>query len=168
MVWTGYAKPRSLIDTAGGPIASTIPTSRSSRSTRTRPRTTRGTSGSVALDWEHELRAMPRRDFVSADQLAALLRISGHHRGSDDRRLVKRGNNNWFAAFASGLFRMRGVEKVQLLDRVGQEEVGSWRVAPSTQRDRRVHHQRCRIGPSNPGIRILSGTRWWHGRSAGR
>jgi thiosulfate/3-mercaptopyruvate sulfurtransferase len=70
--------------------------------------------GAVALDWRHDLHAAPRRDFVSAGQLAALLGALGI---SDDQTIVLYGgNNNWFAAYAYWLLRLRGAERVKLLD----------------------------------------------------
>ncbi len=35
---------------------------------------------------------------------------------ADQTIVLYGGNNNWFAAYAYWLFRMRGVEKLQLLD----------------------------------------------------
>jgi len=71
-------------------------------------------TGAVALDWEHELRAAPRRDFVGADALARLLGSKGI---SDNQTIVLYGgNNNWFAAYAYWLLRLRGADKVALLD----------------------------------------------------
>jgi thiosulfate/3-mercaptopyruvate sulfurtransferase len=70
--------------------------------------------GAVALDWQRELHALPRRDFVSADQLFDLLGTRGI---SDSQTIVLYGgNNNWFAAYAYWLFKLRGIEHVQLLD----------------------------------------------------
>jgi thiosulfate/3-mercaptopyruvate sulfurtransferase len=70
--------------------------------------------GAVAFDWRTELHALPRRDFVTADQLAELLGSRGI---TNDRTIVLYGgNNNWFAAYAYWLFRLRGVENVRLLD----------------------------------------------------
>jgi thiosulfate/3-mercaptopyruvate sulfurtransferase len=70
--------------------------------------------GAVGLDWRQELHATPRRDFVSADQLAALLGARGV--GTDQTIVLYGGNNNWFAAYAYWLFRLRGVENVRLLN----------------------------------------------------
>jgi thiosulfate/3-mercaptopyruvate sulfurtransferase len=70
--------------------------------------------GAVALDWQQELHALPRRDFVSAEQLAALLGARGV--GTDQTVVLYGGNNNWFAAYAYWLFRLRGVDNVVLLN----------------------------------------------------
>jgi thiosulfate/3-mercaptopyruvate sulfurtransferase len=70
--------------------------------------------GSVAINWTTELHAPPRRDFVSVAQLAALLGAKGI---SDAQTIVLYGsNNNWFAAYAYWLCRLRGVEDVRLLN----------------------------------------------------
>jgi thiosulfate/3-mercaptopyruvate sulfurtransferase len=70
--------------------------------------------GAVALDWEHDLHDSPRRDFVSAAQLAAVLAAKGV--SSDQRIVLYGGNNNWFAAYAYWLCKLRGIESVTLLD----------------------------------------------------
>jgi thiosulfate/3-mercaptopyruvate sulfurtransferase len=70
--------------------------------------------GAVALDWQHELHALPRRDFVDADELARLLGARGI--SPDQTIVLYGGNNNWFAAYAYWLLRLRGVERVRLLN----------------------------------------------------
>lgn len=70
--------------------------------------------GAVALDWETELHALPQRDFVSGDELAALLASKGI--SSDQTVVLYGGNNNWFAAYAYWLCKYRGIDKVALLD----------------------------------------------------
>jgi thiosulfate/3-mercaptopyruvate sulfurtransferase len=70
--------------------------------------------GAVAINWETELHDLPRREFISSQQLGELLGSKGI---SDDQTIVLYGgNNNWFAAYAYWLFKYRGVEKVKLLD----------------------------------------------------
>ncbi len=70
--------------------------------------------GAVALDWQHELHALPRRDFISAEALAELLGARGI--SAENTIVLYGGNNNWFAAYAYWLFRLRGVENVRLLN----------------------------------------------------
>jgi len=70
--------------------------------------------GAVSLDWRRELHALPRRDFISGDELAALLGRKGIT--NSQRIIVYGGNNNWFAAYAYWLMRLRGVDDVQLLN----------------------------------------------------
>jgi thiosulfate/3-mercaptopyruvate sulfurtransferase len=70
--------------------------------------------GAVALDWETELHALPRRDFVSGEDLAAMLAAKGA--SSDGTIVLYGGNNNWFAAYAYWLCKHRGIDNVKLLD----------------------------------------------------
>ena len=68
----------------------------------------------ISIDWENDLHDLPRREFVSAEQLAKLL---GERGVSNDNTIVLySGNNNWFAAYAYWLFKYRGVENVKLLN----------------------------------------------------
>ena len=70
--------------------------------------------GAVSLDWENELHDLPRRDFLSAEQLAELLGSKGI--ASDQTIVLYGGNNNWFAAYAYWLCKLRGIDNVKLLD----------------------------------------------------
>jgi len=70
--------------------------------------------GAVSVDWENELHDLPRRDFVSAEQLGALL--GGKGISSDQTVVLYGGNNNWFAAYAYWLCKLRGIDSVMLLD----------------------------------------------------
>jgi thiosulfate/3-mercaptopyruvate sulfurtransferase len=68
----------------------------------------------ISINWESELHDLPRREFVSSQQLAKLLGQKGI--SSDDTIVLYSGNNNWFAAYAYWLFRYRGVDNVKLLN----------------------------------------------------
>ena len=68
----------------------------------------------IAVNWKTELQDSPRRDFVSTGQLADLL--GGKGITSADTIVLYGGNNNWFAAYAYWLFKLRGVDGVKLLD----------------------------------------------------
>lgn len=68
----------------------------------------------VAINWKTELHDVPRREFVSAEQLAALLGTKGI--SSNDTIALYGGNNNWFAAYAYWLFKLRGIENVKLVN----------------------------------------------------
>jgi thiosulfate/3-mercaptopyruvate sulfurtransferase len=70
--------------------------------------------GAVAINWQTELHDVPRREFVSSDQLAALLGSKGISSGKTI--VLYGGNNNWFAAYAYWLFNYRGVQNVKLLN----------------------------------------------------
>jgi thiosulfate/3-mercaptopyruvate sulfurtransferase len=68
----------------------------------------------ISIDWETELHDLPRREFVTSEQLAKLLGDKGI--SSDSTIVLYSGNNNWFAAYAYWLFKYRGVENVKLLN----------------------------------------------------
>lgn len=70
--------------------------------------------GAVALDWEAELHDLPRRDFISAAQLAEVLGSKGV--SSEQTMVLYGGNSNWFAAYAYWLCQLRGIDNVRLLD----------------------------------------------------
>jgi thiosulfate/3-mercaptopyruvate sulfurtransferase len=70
--------------------------------------------GAVSIDWVDELHDVPRREFITAGQLAELLGAKGV--GTDQTIVIYGGNNNWFASYAYWLFRYRGVENVKLLN----------------------------------------------------
>jgi thiosulfate/3-mercaptopyruvate sulfurtransferase len=68
----------------------------------------------ISIDWANDLHDVPRREFVSSEQLAKLLGEKGV--SGDQTIVLYSGNNNWFAAYAYWLFRYRGVENVKLLN----------------------------------------------------
>jgi thiosulfate/3-mercaptopyruvate sulfurtransferase len=68
----------------------------------------------LAINWETELHDLPRREFVSSEQLAKLLGEKGV--SDSDTIVLYSGNNNWFASYAYWLFKYRGVENVKLLN----------------------------------------------------
>lgn len=68
----------------------------------------------VSINWETELHDVPRREFVSSEQLAKLLGDKGI--SSNQSIVLYGGNNNWFATYAYWLFKYRGVENVKLLN----------------------------------------------------
>jgi thiosulfate/3-mercaptopyruvate sulfurtransferase len=107
--------------------------------------------GAVTFDWQQELHAVPRRDFVSADRLAELLGSRGI--GSDQTIVLYGGNNNWFAAYAYWLFRLRGVENVRLLDGGRKKWELESRVTDTEVPDRAP--ATYRLGPPRDGIRIF-------------
>lgn len=68
----------------------------------------------ISINWETELHDVPRREFVSGEQLAKLLGDKGI--SSDQTIILYGGNNNWFATYAYWLFKYRGVDNVKLLN----------------------------------------------------
>lgn len=68
----------------------------------------------ISIDWASELHDLPRREFISSEQVAKLL---GEKGVSNEATIVLySGNNNWFAAYAYWLFKYRGAESVKLLN----------------------------------------------------
>jgi thiosulfate/3-mercaptopyruvate sulfurtransferase len=106
--------------------------------------------GAIPIDWKAELHALPRRDFVSAEQLAALLGSKGV---SDGQTIILYGgNNNWFAAYAYWLLRLRGIEDVRLLD--GGRKKWELEDRPLTGEARPRPAATFRIGSPRPELRI--------------
>jgi thiosulfate/3-mercaptopyruvate sulfurtransferase len=107
--------------------------------------------GAVTFDWQHELHAVPRRDFVSAEGLAELFGSRGL--GTDQTIVLYGGNNNWFAAYAYWLFRLRGVERVRLLD--GGRKKWELESRPLDTEEPRRSRQSFIMGAARPGIRMF-------------
>jgi len=68
----------------------------------------------ITINWETELHDLPRREFISSEQLAKLFGEKGI--GSDQTIVLYSGNNNWFATYAYWLFKYRGANNLKLLD----------------------------------------------------
>jgi thiosulfate/3-mercaptopyruvate sulfurtransferase len=105
--------------------------------------------GAVALNWTEDLRAAPRRDFVTAQELSTIL---GDRSISDQQTIVLYGgNNNWFAAYAYWLLRLRGVTDVKLLNGGRMKWELEGRPMDTTVPDRAP--ATYRLGESRPTIR---------------
>jgi thiosulfate/3-mercaptopyruvate sulfurtransferase len=107
--------------------------------------------GAVAVDWQRELHALPRRDFVPADRLAELLGQRGIT--AEQTVVLYGGNNNWFAAYAYWLLRLRGVENVQLLD--GGRKKWELESRPLDSERPDLQPAVFRIGTARPDLRIF-------------
>lgn len=70
--------------------------------------------GAITIDWETELHDLPRREFISSEQLAKLLSDKGVT--NQQTIVLYSGNNNWFATYAYWLFKYRGADNLKLLD----------------------------------------------------
>src|SRR5687767_13558522 len=68
----------------------------------------------ISIDWANDLHDLPRREFVSSEQLAKLLGEKGI--SADQTIVLYSGNNNWFATYAYWLFKYRGVDNIKLLN----------------------------------------------------
>jgi thiosulfate/3-mercaptopyruvate sulfurtransferase len=107
--------------------------------------------GSVAINWETELHDLPRREFISSARLAELLGSKGI--SSDQTIVLYGGNNNWFAAYAYWLFKLRGVDEVRLLD--GGRKKWELDRRPITQDEPSQSPQAFQIGLEQPRLRVL-------------
>lgn len=105
----------------------------------------------TSINWETELHDLPRREFVSTEQLAKLLGEKGI--SADQTVVLYSGNNNWFAAYAYWLFKYRGVEDVKLLN--GGRKKWELESRLLTQDEPNRSATTFQIGPEQPDIRIF-------------
>ncbi len=70
--------------------------------------------GAIAWNWSTDLHHPIRRDYLDQEALSALLAEAGVD--ADTTVILYGGNNNWFAAYAYWLLKLRGFESVKLLD----------------------------------------------------
>ena len=105
----------------------------------------------ISINWESELHDLPRREFVTSEQLATLLGEKGI--GSDQTLILYSGNNNWFAAYAYWLFLYRGVQNVKLLN--GGRKKWELESRILTQDDSNRQSTTYQIGAERPELRIF-------------
>jgi thiosulfate/3-mercaptopyruvate sulfurtransferase len=105
----------------------------------------------IAINWETELHDLPRRDFISSEQLGKLLGEKGI--SNDHTIILYSGNNNWFAAYAYWLFQYRGVDNVKLLNG-GRKK---WELESRTLDQEQPARQAAtfRVGSERPELRIF-------------
>jgi thiosulfate/3-mercaptopyruvate sulfurtransferase len=70
--------------------------------------------GAIAWNWSSDLHHPLQRDYLDQAGLSDLLAKSGVE--DDTKVILYGGNNNWFAAYAYWLLRLRGFDSVRLLD----------------------------------------------------
>jgi thiosulfate/3-mercaptopyruvate sulfurtransferase len=70
--------------------------------------------GAVAWNWTTDLHTDVGRDYLDQDGFAGLLSAAGV--GSDTTVVLYGGNNNWFAAYAYWLLKLRGFDDVKLVN----------------------------------------------------
>ncbi|HET8740603.1 MAG TPA: sulfurtransferase [Acidimicrobiia bacterium] len=70
--------------------------------------------GAIAWNWSTDLHHPLQRDYLDQEGLTGLLARSGVD--ADTTVVLYGGNNNWFAAYAYWLLKLRGFDKVKLLD----------------------------------------------------
>ena len=71
-------------------------------------------AGAVGWDWSTDLHAKVGRDYLSQAELAELLSRAGVD--ADTTVVLYGGNNNWFAAYAYWILKLRGFDNVKLLN----------------------------------------------------
>ena len=106
---------------------------------------------SIGLNWVSDLHDVPRREFVSSEQLAKLLGEKGV--SADQTIVLYGGNNNWFAAYAYWLFKYRGVENLKLLN--GGRKKWELESRELTRDETRRSSTTFQIGAEQPDIRIF-------------
>jgi thiosulfate/3-mercaptopyruvate sulfurtransferase len=104
-----------------------------------------------SINWATELHDLPRRDFVSSEQLAKLLGDKGI--SNDQTIVLYSGNNNWFAAYAYWLFKYRGVDNVKLLN--GGRKKWELESKLLTQDEPSRSSATFKIGSEQPDLRIF-------------
>ncbi len=70
--------------------------------------------GAVGWNWTTDLHAPVGRDYVHPAALSKLLAVAGVER--DTTVVLYGGNNNWFAAYAYWILKLRGFDNVKLLN----------------------------------------------------
>jgi thiosulfate/3-mercaptopyruvate sulfurtransferase len=70
--------------------------------------------GAVGWNWSADLHAEVGRDYLSQGALSGLLSAAGV--GAGTTVVLYGGNNNWFAAYAYWILKLRGFDAVRLLD----------------------------------------------------
>jgi thiosulfate/3-mercaptopyruvate sulfurtransferase len=124
----------------------------------------------ISINWETELHDLPRRDFISSEQLGKLLGQKGI--SNDQTIILYSGNNNWFAAYAYWLLKYRGVDNVKLLNG-GRKK---WELESRSFNQEQPNRQSVsfQVGSEHPEYRILrddvltrvsAGTAWVDVRS---
>jgi thiosulfate/3-mercaptopyruvate sulfurtransferase len=71
-------------------------------------------SGAVGWNWNSDLHTKVGRDYVSRAELSELLSRAGV--GDDSTVVLYGGNNNWFAAYAYWILKLRGFDNVKLVN----------------------------------------------------
>jgi thiosulfate/3-mercaptopyruvate sulfurtransferase len=71
-------------------------------------------AGAVGWNWTTDLHAKVGRDYVTRAELSELLSRAGV--GDDTTVVLYGGNNNWFAAYAYWILKLRGFHNVRLLN----------------------------------------------------
>ncbi|HYZ12537.1 MAG TPA: sulfurtransferase [Actinomycetota bacterium] len=71
-------------------------------------------AGAIGWNWNSDLHTKVGRDYVSRAELSQLLSRAGV--GDDTTVVLYGGNNNWFAAYAYWIVKLRGFDNVKLVN----------------------------------------------------
>jgi len=108
--------------------------------------------GAVGWNWSTDLHAPVGRDYVDQAGLSDLLSAAGV--GDDTTVVLYGGNNNWFAAYAYWILKLRGFDNVKLLN--GGRKKWELESRELTTDDPHVSSTRYRVGGAErPEIRAL-------------
>ncbi len=108
--------------------------------------------GAIAWNWSKDLHHPVRRDYLDRQELQSLLRRSGVP--ANGTVVIYGGNNNWFAAYAYWILKLRGFDSVRLLD--GGRTKWELEGRPLTQDVPQVPATGISItGPGRPELRAL-------------
>jgi thiosulfate/3-mercaptopyruvate sulfurtransferase len=112
---SGYANPDSLVETDWLGEHSDDPNVRLIEVDEDTTAYEKGhIRGAVGWDWNTDLHTKVGRDYVGQEELSDLLSRAGV--GPDTTVVLYGGNNNWFAAYAYWILKLRGFDDVKLLN----------------------------------------------------
>jgi thiosulfate/3-mercaptopyruvate sulfurtransferase len=112
---TGYAKPDVLVETGWLEEHVKDPGTRVIEVDEDTEAYEKGhIEGAVGWNWTTDLHTEVGRDYVDQAELSELLSAAGV--GPDTTVILYGGNNNWFAAYAYWVLKLRGFDDVKLLN----------------------------------------------------
>ncbi|WP_239571693.1 sulfurtransferase [Lentzea nigeriaca] len=115
MVTNGYATPQALVDTNWLEAHLDDPQVRIIEVDEDTTAYDRNhIRGAVGWNWSTDLHTKIGRDYLGQQALSELLRAAGVDEATTV--VLYGGNNNWFAAYAYWIMKLRGFERVRLLD----------------------------------------------------
>ncbi|MER7850453.1 sulfurtransferase [Kitasatospora sp. NPDC096077] len=153
MTGNGYAHPESLVDTEWLARHLDDGTVRVVEVDEDTEAYERGhIPGAVGWNWTTELHSQVGRDYADREGVQRLLRAAGVE--DDSTVVLYGGNNNWFAAYAFWLLRLRGYGPVKLLD--GGRKKWELEGRELTHEVMDYQHSDFRLtGPERPELRAL-------------
>ncbi|MFJ4186901.1 sulfurtransferase [Kitasatospora sp. NPDC089509] len=153
MTGNGYAHPESLVDTEWLAHHLDDGTVRVVEVDEDTEAYERGhIPGAVGWNWTTELHSQVGRDYADREGVQRLLRAAGVE--DDSTVVLYGGNNNWFAAYAFWLLRLRGYGPVKLLD--GGRKKWELEGRELTHEVMDYQHSGFRLtGPERPELRAL-------------